>query len=73
MTSIAMIRLTLPSPPAQVPPMSRIKLLVSVLVIALTAWQVLAPVQGWYSPFVAAFGIILLLALIQSQGSGDEY
>jgi hypothetical protein len=53
--------------------MSRIKLLVSVLVIALTAWQVLAPVQGWYSPFVAAFGIILLLALIQSQGSGDEY
>lgn len=53
--------------------MSRIKLLISVLLIAVTAWQVLEPLQGWYSPFVAAFGIILLLAMIHSQGPSDEY
>lgn len=53
--------------------MSRIKLVISVLLIALTTWQVLEPLQGWYSPFVAAFGIVMLLALIHSQGPGDEY
>lgn len=53
--------------------MSRLKLLVFVVLITLTAWQVLAPLRDWYSPFVAAFGIILMVALIHGQGPGDEY
>lgn len=53
--------------------MLRIKLLVFVVLIALTAWQVLAPLLGWFSPFAGAFVIILLVALIHSQGPGDEY
>ncbi len=53
--------------------MSRLKLLMFVVLIALMAWQVLAPPRGWYSPFAGAFVVILLVALIHSQGPGDEY
>lgn len=53
--------------------MSRLKLLISVLMIALAAVQGFTQQLGWYSPFIAALGIIMLVALVHGKGAGDEF
>jgi len=53
--------------------MSRLKLLISVLMIALAAVQGFTQELGWYSPFIAALGIIMLVALVNSKGADDDF
>ncbi len=53
--------------------MPRLKLLISVLMIALAAVQGFTHTLSWFSPFIAALGIIMLVALVHGKGTGDEF
>jgi hypothetical protein len=53
--------------------MSRLKLLICVLMIALAAVQGFTQQLGWFSPFIAALGIIMLVALTHSKSAGDDF
>ena len=52
--------------------MSRVKLLATMVLITLSALQAFSPYRTWYSPFIAAFLIILLTALLQKSEPGDD-
>jgi hypothetical protein len=52
--------------------MSRLKLPLFVLLITLSATEAFAQFEHWYSPFGAAFVVIMLTALLQKSESTDE-
>ena len=53
--------------------MSRLKLPLFVLLITLSAVEVFAQFDHWYSPFGAALVVIVLTALVQKSGPSDEF
>lgn len=48
-------------------------ILIFLLLSAITILQTLGSVWRWYSPFLMAFGIIVLAALIQQKPNHDDF